>query len=494
MQNTTFNTTSLLKITDDATFIIQCYHTMLGRSLDPFEMRHAIEMLSKGLSRKGFIYWITRSREFGDRFVIEGIASYKLDCYLYKGIEKLLKRLPFNGIPNYNSNSFLAPLHCGRFGFLAEEFKEHDYSFDTEYSALAEGQISQISSYLPNLTEPASIGHLAAMLKPVPDSVSTEGTTPTGGITPAQATTSAVRKWMPEHAESLLSASKSCCFITNPDILFRLLTTDRLFSFANSIEDTFVFTMPQLPPSRTLINIVWGRNWDRLVSGPDGAFCRWMSGPELDGSIHLINHSMDYRHVTLCFTLTVLDVNSEVSVSLHGKSIPVPYSGTRCKVTLRLSLNPGCNTLSFHYAGKRLKQPDASGQTALLSVDNLLLSFPGSDCQPLSGESAYSLDEQNHGSGYYPFLLPDSLVRSQLHRNGFFEISAVSISKTYAVTPLPTTRYDYLRDERHHDCFYILDGGDKEDEDSSFSSVILYIARRTGRFSPESYNYEREEH
>lgn len=42
----------LTKITDDTEFIIQCYHTMLGRSLDPFEMQHAIQMLSNGLSKK----------------------------------------------------------------------------------------------------------------------------------------------------------------------------------------------------------------------------------------------------------------------------------------------------------------------------------------------------------------------------------------------------------------------------------------------------------
>ena len=57
MQNTILNTISLLEITDDAEFITQCYHIMLGRSLNPFEMQHAVEMLSKGLSRKGFIYY-----------------------------------------------------------------------------------------------------------------------------------------------------------------------------------------------------------------------------------------------------------------------------------------------------------------------------------------------------------------------------------------------------------------------------------------------------
>ena len=52
MQNTTFNITSLQKITDDTEFIIQCYHTMLGRSLDPFEMQHAIQMLSTVCQKK----------------------------------------------------------------------------------------------------------------------------------------------------------------------------------------------------------------------------------------------------------------------------------------------------------------------------------------------------------------------------------------------------------------------------------------------------------
>lgn len=481
MQNTTFHTTSLLKISDDTAFIIQCYHTMLGRSLDPFEMQHAIEMLSKGMSRKGFIYWIARSPEFGSRFFIEGIASYKLDCYLYKGMEKLFKLLHLDIISTYSNDSFSIPFHCGRFGFLAEQFTEHDYSFDTEYSALAEGQISQIPACLPKLTPSTCIGHLASVLNSA-NPVLNIGVAHIKG------------KEMIKQIEFLLSALKNGCFITNPDILFNLLTTDRLSSFANSIEDTFVLTMPQLPPSQTYINIVWDRSWNRLEFRPDGTPCRWMSGPELNGSIYLINHSMDYRQITLSFTLTVLDINSEVSIFFHGKTVPIKCSNTKRKVTLRLSLNPGCNTITFHYVGRKLKLSDASGRPALLSVDNLVLSFTDSSYQPLSGESAYSMDEQSHGTGYYPYLLPDSFIRSQLHRNGFFEISAYRISKTYAVIQLPTTRYDYLRDERNHDCFYILNAGSKKEDESSFSSVIVYIARRTGRLSPEFYNYELEEH
>ena len=481
MQNTTFNITSLQKITDDTEFIIQCYHTMLGRSLDPFEMQHAIQMLSNGLSKKGFLYWITRSQEFGNRFVIKEIASYKLDCYLYKGMEKLLKLLHLDSIPKYNSECFSTPLHCGRFGYLAEQFTEHNYSFDTEYSALAEGQISQISAYLPKLSDLTYIGHLASVLSPANSVLNTSIThTKVADIT--------------EYMDSHMPAPKSSCFITNPDVLFQLLTTDRLSSFANSIGDTLVLTMPQLPSSQAYVSIVWDGSWDRMEFRPDGTICRWMAGLELDGSIHLINHSMDYCQITLDFILTVLDINSEVSISFHGKTIPIQYSGTKCNVTLKLSLNPGCNTMSLLYAGKRIKQPDASGRPALLSVDNLALSFLGSSFLSLSGEAAYSLDEQSHGTGYYPYLLPDSFIRSQLHRNGFFEISAFRVSKTYAVSQLPTTRYDYLRDERHHDCFYILDSDSKEEDITSFSSVILYIACRTGHLSPEFYNYELEEH
>lgn len=481
MQNTILNTISLLEITDDAEFITQCYHIMLGRSLNPFEMQHAVEMLSKGLSRKGFIYWITRSPEFGNRFFIEGIASYKSDCYLYKGMEKLLKLLHLDRIPKYDNNIFSSPLFCGRFGFLAEQFTEHDYSFDTEYSALSEGQICQISNCLTELPSLTSIGHLASVLNPANSVLNTE-------MAHMKA------EDIGEHIKSLLSAPKNSCFITNPDILFHLLTADMLFSFISSTEDTLVLTMPQLPYSQTHINIVWGSSWDRLEFRPDGTPCRWMSGPEINGSIHLINQSMDYRQITLDFTLTVLDINCEVSILFHGKTLPIQYSGTKCRVTLMLSLNPGCNTVTLQYAGRKLKQPDASGRPALLSVDNLVLYFPSTSCPPISGKSIYSLDEQNHGTGYYPYLLPDSFVRSQLHRNGFFEISAYRISKTYDVNLLPTTRYDYLRDERHHDCFYPLYAGSNNEEDSSFSSVILYIARRTGRLSPEFYNYELEEH
>lgn len=480
MQNTTFNTTSLQKITDDTEFIIQCYHTMLGRSLEPFEMQHAIDMLSKGLSKKGFIYWITRSQEFDNRFVIEEIASYKLDCYLYKGTEKLLKLLHLDSIPKFNNDFFSAPLHCGRFGYLAEQFIEHDYSFNTEYSALAEGQISQISAYLPKLPDLTSVGHLASVLSPANSVLNTRIT----HIKAADIT---------EYMKSHIYAPKSSCFITNPDVLFQLLTTERLSSFANSIGDTFVLTMPQLPSSHSYVSIVWDGSWDRMEFRPDGAICRWMSGPELDGSIHLINHSMDYCQITLNFILTVLDINSNVSISFHGKTIPIQYSGIKCNVTLKLFLNPGCNTMSLLYTGKRIKLPDASGRLALLSVDNLALSFTDSIFRSLSGEAAYSLDEQSHGTGYYPYLLPDSFIRSQLHRNGFFEISAIRVSKTYAVSQMPTTRYDYLRDERHHDCFYILDSDSIEEDIASFSSTILYIARRTGHLSPEFYNYELEE-
>ena len=72
----------------DSTFIISCYKTLLNRTIDPHELRHAIQMFKNGLSRGGFIYWVSRSPEFKKRFEIKNIEKYRTECYLYKIGEK----------------------------------------------------------------------------------------------------------------------------------------------------------------------------------------------------------------------------------------------------------------------------------------------------------------------------------------------------------------------------------------------------------------------
>lgn len=457
----------LLEYTSDIRFISACYQTLLKRTINPGELRYAVQMLENGLSKKGFIYWICRSPEFGGRYTIKSINSYRLSCYVYKGYEKLAKLLHLEkrlkNIPN-NIGPQTTDSICG---FTTASFVHAGYDFETEFSALSCGQISLFSSLLHKETADKHwtvSGYLAS------DMLSSS---------------SNYQYNKPENLIDNLAACTDNTLVTSPELIFQLLTNHTMHSLTRHVKDTFIFTMPVLPHAAGGLSVIWDTGWGGYES-TDGVYSRWLKGLYNQSSILILNSSPNYRKISISFTLMCPYSNALIVMKAADTVTEISLKKTLCDVCFEIQLNPGCNKITFQYCGSHYVPEGDWARSAKFAVSNLTLTDTVSSDNEVSGLEAYQLNEEEQGTGYYPYLLPDAFIRSQLHSNGFFDVQAYSISQTYAVNKLKRTRFYYPAAERDRDCYYTIESGQTDTIPKQFSSLTIYIAHRTSPFMRDS--------
>lgn len=490
MPSNEVNVSYLLNKPNHASFASACYETLLERSIEPGELRYAVHMLHKGLSRKGFIYWVSRSPEFGQRFVIKDISSYRLSCYWYKGIEKLSRalhqhssgpRLCLTQHPKTARSPLGYPVPSWETAQSQEAF-----SFNTEYCALAACQINLLAASLSDTLQSLSwhtVGYLAPEL--MPETNIRETTLPKDFFRELLDSGSFYEKC----PETQHEAGQNF-FITSPAAIFRLFTENHLCDLARRTNDTLLFTMPALPITTKNISIVWDSSWTDPLPEHDQTISRWLSGPTNQGTITLLNLDTAYQKVSIHFTLMTYFPDSMVIITFGNAKKSIPFSGTLCPVCLDLWLNPGYNQISLTYAGPHAEFASGPCHSVKFALNNFTLYIHGESNHAKNhalAASVHQLSESAVGNGYFPYLLPDSLIRSALHRSGFFEVQAISVSADYSVRKLATTRYDYPKDEAGQHCFYSFDDEESSDQNNSFSSVTAYIARRTSGLCRESF-------
>lgn len=450
---------SLLALPLNADFAAHAYHTLLGRAAGPTELRYAVQMLSDGLTRGGFLYWITRSPEFQNHLSVPDIQRYKKECYLFKGLQKLSDafhlRRPAKLRPEIHSPvtadndiGFAADIQPTGAGF--------DASLETEYCSLANAQMAMIPEAFPeelHHTAFYTVGHLAKDLLPkaayaVPD-----------------------------------TASADASFFSSPEHIYRLLVPSRERRFEN-LPNTLLFTMPKLPSTQGL-SVIWDEHWYGPESDEKNHVLRWSHGDSNRSALYIINHSTSMRKVTLDFTLSTLVIGSEARIFCAGSEIPVIFTATQIPVSLNFWLNPGCNTITFVYCGKRMSPVGTWGHAAQLAVCDLKLPDILTDTAFL-----YDMDTAVYGTGYYPYLLPDKFIRSRLHQGGFFEVQAYEISSLYTIRKLEETRFLNAAESCHRDCYYtayradvpLAEAAAPAASDKLATGIILYAAYKTGSF------------
>lgn len=456
MSSNELDISCLLSYQEDVAFACAAYTHLLERRIAPAELRYAIWMLKNGLSRKGFIYWICRSPEFNNRFQVKIPASSQLSCYLFKGREKLAHILKFT-LHKKMSPIISSPVTgCCDSGFIGS--KEYTFNFETEFSALSCGQISQFRVKLKNSLAPLTwfaVGHLAAELVD-PLSIETE-------CTPSNFT---------------LEQCPHNFLITSPEIIFKLFTEYCISNIARLTKEAFVFTMPCLPFSESRVSIIWGTKWANAVVENNQPTSRWLIASAVQGHLTILNHDSIYKKVTISFQLESFYTDAEIIMECGNSTERFPLTNIVCPVTFDMWLNPGSNPLSFTYAGPRYVSEVSPLQAVTFAISNLHIQDTAQPSNSQSGAEVYTFNETDLGSNYYPYILPDSYIRSRLHQDGFFEVQALAISSTYASRDLGTTRYNCSNDELGRPCYYWLNKNASCEHGDSFSSVIVYIARR----------------
>lgn len=415
------NLNYLLQIEEPAIFVERCYQDLLGRSIAPSDLRDLLSLFDQGMNRAALVYCITKSPEFHNRFSVENISFFKKQYVRYKLFNSFYKVLNhFRKMPG--SASLSAP----------DQYP--DMAAPTPYD---EAYITHQATSLCNIVQ------------------------------------------LEEHLENI---SADSTVITSPVKLYNLLNTSSIDSFIKEIPGSLIFSMPSLPLSEGQIAIIWDRDWDSLQSG--AADCsKIFRSPGSFGRIVFYHNSSSYRKVFLHFQVSSLERKSELFIKCNNAICRIPLSLRPATVEIPFYLNPFYNELSFVYVGSGNQL--SSGETSQLKffLENIAV-FPNSNRQNHcnEGNDVVHFTTDSIGDGYFPYLLSDSYIRSQLHKNGFFEVSAVKLLKSYRIIPLDITRYDYLSDSFNGQGYYCYIQRDKV---PAQSGVILYTATRTGTLSTD---------
>lgn len=414
------NLNYLLQIEEPAIFVERCYQDLLGRSIAPSDLRDLLSLLDQGMNHAALIYCIIKSPEFHNRFSVENISFFKKQYVRYK----------------------LFNLFYRVFGNLGKMARSASLSVPDQYPDIA----------APIPYDEAYITYQATSLCNI---VQLE--------------------------ERLQNVSADSTVITSPVKLYNLLNTTSADSFIKEIPGSLIFSMPSLPLLEGQSAIIWDRDWDSLQS--DVGCSKIFRSPRSSGRIVFYHNSSSYRKVFLHFQVSSLERKSELFMKCNNTIRRIPLSLRQTTVEIPIYLNPFYNELSFVYVGtgKQL----SSGETSQLKffMENIAV-FPDSGRQNRhnGGNAIAHFTADSVGDGYFPYLLSDSYIRSQLHKNGFFEVSAVKLLKSYQIIPLDTTRYDYLSDSFNGQGYYCYIQRDKA---PAQSGVILYTATRTGTLSTD---------
>ena len=258
--------------------------------------------------------------------------------------------------------------------------------------------------------------------------------------------------------------------ITSPTKIYSLLMQTCENSFSQ-ISKSLIFSMPSLPLSEGEIAIIWDKNWDKLTEGKHNSKC--FRSPDSTGRIILYNNSSNYQKISIHLQISSIENNSELLFKINNVQKKCILSPKPATLNFSLYLKPFYNEIPFTYIGCGVHSESRETNFLKFFLENITC----------SSNSITYLDTSVIGEGFFPYLLNDSYIRSKLHKNGFFEISAIKLLKSYQILPLDTTRYDYLSDSFNGSGYYCIQKGACPSEISEKPGVTLYTAKRTGTFS-----------
>lgn len=452
----------LYNCTENIPFVCAAYKLMLKRPATAEELHYSIHMLKHGLTRRGFLYWLSRYEEFHDDFSLKNNLWYWLPCYLYKGIEKLGRRLKI-----WRRRPFIFPAFkpAAISGTASTQLLERSARFESEFHILSLGQINSEIEALKVYTKKRR-WRIAGYLAPefVPD-----------GQTDSH--------W--ESRPFSFDTAPGNFLFTSPELIHSIFIDKRLAELSARTKDYFIFSMPRIPVQGSGLSVVWDANWGNISPCRNGAFGRWLRASSPCGHIYLVNHSTCCREVSLHFTVLASSIGASVIVKFNASlecSFRLPTDTLPAKIIL--SLVPGVNDLSFSYTGSFIDEP--LNAVCCFGLSQLNVIPAGSHMVCINESEAFRLSEAELGEGFLPFFLPEAAIRSALHQNGFFEVEALSFQEDYRVYPLTVTRFDNQSKEQGGLGFYVYKESDSAPAPSS-AATTFYIAKRKAAFNQEPY-------
>lgn len=456
---------SLLQLQGNVNFIEAAYQTLLQRPVAAFDLLHHLKLLKTGIPREGLLYCICKSEEFDNRFAVPDLNRYRNAYYLFKLKEKLKLINTWKG-SCLNSNS-------------------------------PESNVTVLFTF-PKIT-PTALEHQALSLSrieqlrlAVASAFSQEGGCSSVGqfaeaLAPSHCNMQNLEQFTPDSSCKTWPVSDSY-FVTSPSIIYELLTGGRLLEFARCVKDRFIFTMPSLPLAAKEITAIWGPQWSDIEVPLFGSCNRWFHGDESHGSLMVYNNSCSYRKIKVRCILLSLEENAEILFKTGTQYKRYSFTFPEIPFEEELYLKPGYNEFPFIYIGHGVIPVSLRAQLLKFAVNRLSIEDLQNGCI-FTDENVYSITSPRHGFGYYPYLLSDTFVRSQLHKHGFFQVEATFVSNSYHSEPLDTTRYYYRNDEINHNGYYMYTQGNSPILEQK-SGVIVYTAQRKGNLSEHEFSFD----
>lgn len=462
MYSESIDYSSLLKTQGKIEFIESAYRTLLQRPVAAFDLLHHLKLLKAGMPREGLLYCICKSEEFNNRCPVPDFTHYKIAYLRFKLKEKFgFGNFPANGGTGKDSTENHINLSFRRPSVSASVL---------EHQALSLSRMEQlqqvIAASLPLEGSCMIIGNFAADLAPFGCAVNKSDT-----LFPA--------------------SSRPACnssLITSPNAVFELFTGGRLLEFARTVKDCLVFTMPSLPMASGCITAVWGPQWAAIETALFGACNRWFHGDDSRGVLEFYNNSSSYRRVKIRGRLFSLEENAEILLKIGTQCKRYIFTFPEISLEEELYLKPGYTEIPFIYIGHGVTPTSLRAQLLKFAIAGLSLEDL-QESHTYANEQVYSIEASRHGFGYYPYLLTDNFVRTQLHRHGFFQVEAALVTNSYRSVPLETTRYYYRNDEINHQGFYTFSHGNAHTSCQE-AGVIVYIARRKGTLHEQEFAFD----
>lgn len=450
---------SLLAISKPVAFIEACYEQLLQRPISAWDLLHHLKLLKSGMPKEGLLYCICKSEEFNNRFPVPNLKQYRQLYLRYKLAEKLCPH-----ILKSNIQSAISTVYTN----LSLESSDL-YTPDVEYSALSLSRIDQLRTVVTDCIDSSPYiiaGHFGKELAPFHND--------------------SIQLSLPAFSVDTCPA-KNNYLISDPRIIFQLLTGKRLLEFAHKVKKHLILTIPSVPLAPNSITAIWDENWTAIETSLFGPYTRWFYGDNHQAALKIYNNSDCYRKVRIKAHLLSLEENAELLFK-HGTDYR-RYTFSQPEVLLEeeLYLKPFYNEFPFIYVGNGVIPSSLKAMLLRFAISG----FTIEDVQNTavySKELLYSINADRYGTGYYPWLLSDTYIRSKLHKNGFFEVEGIFIPHSYSSVPLDISRYYYFNDSVNHKGFYIFNHGDTNIT-SHEGGVILYIARRSGQLSKTEFAY-----
>ncbi len=255
--------------------------------------------------------------------------------------------------------------------------------------------------------------------------------------------------------------------VSNSEVVNKLFKKHLIGNLANKISDTLALVIPYNSLEEQEFTINWGEGFDPVEKASESYF-RWFTEDSV-GKIYVLNRGDHKQAIEVNFTIASLDYSSRFEVQFNG--VLNDYAVLGGEVTCKLigDAYPGINEIAITHYGNEIILGKFDRKLRYC-IKNLSINISKSDNDNLTIAS-YEAYKNMVSFTELELWIKDKTIRTELHKQGFFEVDKVLVGDNQEVVIEQTSRFSYQNGYR------ML--GTKNDETPN-RGIEIYFARRKG--------------